>query len=254
MRPVSRQQTNYGTGTRAQSAAVDAGLRAHMLKVYNYMALALAVTGVIAWYVYQASFVIGSNGEILGLTQLGSTLYGTPLMYVVMFSPLAFVLVMSFGVHRLSTGTLQILFWSFAAVMGVSLSSIFAVYQGGDIARVFFITAALFGSVSIWGYTTKRDISGWGGYLIMGVWGLLIALVVNMFFFQSESFHYLMSFVGVILFTGLTAYDNQMIKNLYLGSRENEDSVAKLAVMGAVHLYLDFINLFIFLLRIFGRR
>lgn len=252
MQPVGRNRVQYGQGTRAYSGAVDQGLRSHMLKVYNYMAMALALTGIVAWYVFQASFVMNEAGDVVALTQLGNTLYNTPLSYVLMFSPLAFVLVLSFGIYRLSLFASQALFWTFAVVMGISISSIFAVYAGGDIARVFFITAALFGSVSLWGYTTKRDLSGWGSYLIMGVWGLLIALVVNMFFFQSTTFHYLMSFVGVALFTALTAYDNQMIKNLYLGSRENEDSVAKLAVMGALHLYLDFINLFLFLLRIFG--
>jgi len=254
MQPVGRQKMNYGAGTRAQSAAVDAGLRAHMLKVYNYMAMALALTGIIAWYTFKASFVVGDTGEIAGVTQLGATLFGSPLAYVLMFAPLGFVLVMSFGIYKLSLPVLQILYWSFAAVLGVSLASIFATYQGADIARVFFISAVLFGSVSLWGYTTKRDISSWGGYLIMGVWGLFIALIVNTFFFQSSQFDYLMSFVGVALFTGLTAWDNQMIKNLYLGSRENEDSVAKLAVMGALHLYLDFINIFLFLLRIMGGR
>ncbi len=241
---------NFGAGTRAQSGAIDEGLRAHMLKVYNYMGLALMVTGVIAWYTFGAA--VDPAGQY-GLSALGETLYLSPLRWVVMLSPLAFVMILSFGIHKLSTFNAQLLFWAFAATMGLSLSSIFMVYTGGSIARVFFITAAMFGSLSIYGYTTKRDISGMGGFLFMGLIGLIIAMVVNMFL-QSTAMEYVISVIGVLIFAGLTVWDTQMIKNLYLGSREDEATLGKLAIMGALRLYLDFINMFLFLLRLFGNR
>jgi len=253
MEPVSRRQMSYGAGTRAHGAAVDAGLRAHMLKVYNYMSVALVLTGVIAWYAYQAAVAgVAPDGQVM-LTSFGQTLYLSPLRWVVMLSPLAFVVVLSFGIQKLSTLTAQTLFWAFAATMGLSLSSIFLVYTGDSIARVFFITAATFGAMSLYGYTTKRDLSGMGSFLFMGLIGLIIAMVVNLFV-QSSMMAFGISVIGVLIFVGLTAWDTQLIKNLYLGSRENDETVGKLAIMGALRLYLDFINLFLMLLRLLGNR
>jgi len=253
MEPVSRRQTTYGAGTRAQSGAIDQGLRAHMLKVYNYMTLALVLTGAIAWYAFQGSVAGYAPDGSPVFTELGRTLYASPLAYVVMLAPLAFVLVLSFGIHKISTFTAQTLFWAFAGVMGLSLSSIFIVYTGESIARVFFITAATFGTMSLYGYTTKRDLSGLGSFLFMGLIGLLIAMIVNIFL-QSSMMSFAISVIGVGIFVGLTAYDTQLIKNLYLGSREDEETVGKLAIMGALRLYLDFINLFLMLLRLLGNR
>jgi FtsH-binding integral membrane protein len=253
MEPVSRHQQSYGAGTRAQGAAVDAGLRAHMLKVYNYMTVALVLTGAIAWYAFRASVAGYAADGTPVFTSFGQTIYASPLAFVIMLAPLAFVLVLSFGIHRLSTLNAQMLFWAFASVMGLSLSSIFIVYTGDSIARVFFITAATFGAMSLYGYTTKRDLSGLGAFLFMGLIGLIIAMIVNIFM-QSSVMAFAISVIGVGIFVGLTAYDTQAIKNLYLGSRENEDTVSKLAVMGALRLYLDFINLFLMLLRLLGNR
>jgi FtsH-binding integral membrane protein len=250
MQPVSRQQVNYGAGTRAQGAAVDAGLRAHMLKVYNYMTMALVLTGVVAWYAFRAA--VDPAGQY-GLSSFGETLYLSPLRWVVILAPLGFVMVLSFGIERLSMLTAQTLFWAFAAAMGLSLSSIFMVYTGESIARVFFITAATFGAMSLYGYTTKRDLSAMGAFLFMALIGLIIAMVVNMFV-GSSLLGLGISVIGVLVFVGLTAWDTQLIKNLYLGSREDEVTVGKLAIMGALRLYLDFINLFLMLLRLMGNR
>ncbi len=253
MQPVSRQRTNYGAGTRAHGAAVDQGLRAHMLKVYNYMTMGLVLTGAIAWYSYRAAVAgVAPNGEVM-LTQFGQAIYASPLSWVIILSPLVFVLVLSFGIQRLSTLASQALFWAFAGVMGLSLSSIFVVYSGESIARVFFITAAMFGAMSLYGYTTKRDLSAMGAFMFMGLIGLIIAMIVNIFV-QSSMLAFGISVIGVIVFTGLTAWDTQLIKNLYLGSREDEDTLSKLAIMGALRLYLDFINLFLMLLRLLGNR
>jgi len=253
MQPLSRQQTNYGAGTRAHGAAIDEGLRAHMLKVYNYMAMALVLTGAVAWYAYQAAVSGFSPDGQVALTSFGQAIYASPLAFVLMLAPLGSVLVLSFGITKLSTTTAQVLFWAFAAVMGLSLSSIFIVYTGESIARVFFITAAMFGAMSLYGYTTKRDLSAIGAFLFMALIGLIIAMLVNLFV-QSTMLSFGISVIGVLVFTGLTAWDTQLIKNLYLGSRENEDSLSKLAIMGALRLYLDFLNLFLMLLRLMGNR
>jgi FtsH-binding integral membrane protein len=173
-------------------------------------------------------------------------------MWVVALSPLAFVLVLSFGINKLSVSTAQIVFWAFAAVMGLSLSSIFLVYTDASIAKVFFITAATFGAMSLWGYTTKRDLTGMGSFLMMGLIGLIIAMVVNIFL-QSSMLEFAISAIGVLIFVGLTAYDTQRIKESYSASF-GTDVLAKGAIMGALSLYLDFINLFMMLLRLFGNR
>ncbi|TDI65515.1 MAG: Bax inhibitor-1/YccA family protein [Alphaproteobacteria bacterium] len=227
------------TRSQAEAAQIDTGLRAHMLRVYNYMASGVALTGIVA-------MAASSSPALM------NAIFGTPLMWVVMLAPLAFVMVLSFGIHRLSLFASQALFWLFAAVMGLSLSTIFLIYTGESIARVFFITAAAFGALSLYGYTTKRDISGWGSFLFMGLIGIIIAGVVNLFM-QSSAMQFAISVIGVLVFAGLTAYDTQKIKNEYSELHDYETS-GKLAVMGALRLYLDFINLMMMLLHLFGNR
>ena len=229
----------FMTRTEADVAQIDVGLRAHMLRVYNYMASGVALTGIVA--------MLASSSEAL----MGA-IFGTPLAWVVMLAPLAFVMVISFGINRLSLFASQALFWAFAAVMGLSLSTIFLIYTGESIARVFFITAAAFGALSLWGYTTKRDISGWGSFLFIGLVGIIIAGVVN-WWLQSSGLQFAISVIGVLVFAGLTAYDTQKIKNEYSELHDHETS-GKLAVMGALRLYLDFINLMLLLLRLLGTR
>ncbi|HEV7290991.1 MAG TPA: Bax inhibitor-1/YccA family protein [Devosia sp.] len=234
-------------GARAGSAlAIDEGLRSYMLRVYNYMGIGLVVTGVVAYFSNAAAV---SNGE---LTAWGALLYTTPLMWVVALAPLAFVMVLSFGINKLSVTAAQGTFWAFSAIMGLSLSSIFMVYTDASIAKVFFITAATFGAMSLYGYTTKRDLTGMGSFLFMGLIGLIIASVVNIFM-QSSMLEFAISAVGVLIFVGLTAYDTQKIKEGY-SETLGADTLAKGAIMGALSLYLDFINLFLMLLRLFGNR
>jgi len=228
------------------AAAIDEGLRSYMLKVYNYMGIGLVVTGLVAYFSNQAAV---SNGQ---LTPWGELLYTSPLMWVVALAPLAFVLVLSFGINKLSVAATQATFWGFAAIMGLSLSSIFMVYTDASIAKVFFITAATFGAMSLYGYTTKRDLTGIGNFLIMGLIGLIIASIVNIFL-ASSMLEFAISAIGVLIFVGLTAYDTQKIKESYHESM-GSDVLAKGAIMGALSLYLDFINLFMMLLRLFGNR
>lgn len=231
------------------AAVIDEGLRSYMLRVYNYMGIGLVVTGLVAYFTYTQSF-IEQNGRIVGLTGLGEALYGSPLQWVVMLAPLAFVLVLSFGISKLSVAATQILFWVFAAVMGLSLSSIFAVYTGGSIAKVFFISAGTFGAMSLYGYTTKTDLTKFGSFLIMGLIGIVIASIVN-FWLQSGGLSFAISIIGVLVFVGLTAWDTQKIKESY-DVANGGDTLTKYAIMGALSLYLDFINLFLMLLRLFG--
>jgi len=233
------------------AAVVDQGLRSYMLRVYNYMGIGLVVTGLVAYFTYTQSF-IEQNGRIVGLTGLGNALYGSPLQWVIMLAPLAFVLVLSFGINKLSVPTTQILFWVFAAVMGLSLASIFAVYTGGSIAKVFFISAGTFGAMSLYGYTTKTDLTKFGSFLIMGLIGIVIASVVNIFL-HSSGLSFAISIVGVLVFVGLTAWDTQKIKENYDAGHGTE-VLAKSAIMGALSLYLDFLNLFLMLLRLFGNQ
>ncbi|MGV3491465.1 MAG: Bax inhibitor-1/YccA family protein [Devosia sp.] len=228
------------------AAAIDEGLRSYMLKVYNYMGVGLVVTGLVAWFSNQAAVADGQ------LTAWGQLIYASPLMWVIAFAPLAFVLVLSFGINKLSGATAQLLFWVFAAVMGLSLSSIFMVYTDASIAKVFFISAAMFGAMSLYGYTTKRDLTGIGNFLVMGLIGLIIASLVNIFL-QSSMLDFAISAIGVLVFVGLTAYDTQKVKESY-DSGAGAEVMQKTAVMGALSLYLDFINLFLMLLRLFGNR
>ena len=225
------------------AAAIDEGLRSYMLKVYNYMGVGLVVTGLVAYFTNQWAMSSEANFNLL---------YGSPLMWVIALSPLAFVLVLSFGINKLSVPAAQAVFWAFAAIMGLSLSSIFMVYTDASIAKVFFISAATFGAMSLYGYTTKRDLTGIGNFLIMGLIGLIIASIVNIFL-ASSMLDFAISAIGVLIFVGLTAYDTQKVKESYdegLGA----EVLQKSAVMGALSLYLDFINLFLMLLRLFGSR
>jgi FtsH-binding integral membrane protein len=225
------------------AAVVDEGLRSYMLKVYNYMGLGLVVTGLVAYFFNQWAF---SSETAFNLV------YQSPLTWVIMLAPLAFVLVLSFGITKLSVPVTQVLFWAFAAVMGLSLSSIFAVYTNTSIAKVFFISAGTFGAMSLYGYTTKRDLTQIGSFLIMGLIGVVIASVVNIFL-QSSGLSFAISIVGVLVFVGLTAWDTQKIKESY-NVGFGADVLAKGAIMGALSLYLDFINLFLMLLRLFGNQ
>jgi FtsH-binding integral membrane protein len=235
-------------GGRASATEIDAGLRHYMLRVYNYMASGVALTGLMAALVaatpaLQALFFqVGMHGR-MAPTGLG---------YVAMFAPLGIALAFSFGLARMSAATAQGLYWLYAGLMGISLSSIFFLYTGQSIVRVFFITAASFAGLSLYGYTTKRNLSAFGSFLIMGLFGLIIASVVNMFL-MSSTLVFVMSVAGVLIFAGLTAYDTQKIRDMYWVGDSGEVA-SKKAVMGAFALYLDFINLFIMLLRFFGDR
>jgi uncharacterized protein len=215
---------------------IDEGLRSFMLSVYNYMGLGLAITGLVA-------YVAAVTGVYVALAQ-------TPLIWVVMLAPLGFVFFLGMRVQKMSVSTAQLTFWAFASLMGLSLGGVLLVFTGESIARVFFITAAMFGAMSLYGYTTRRDLSGWGSFLFMGLIGVIIALVVN-FFLQSPALHFAVSVIGVLVFTGLTAYDTQRIKEMYY-ELDASDVAARKAIMGALSLYLNFINMFIMLLHLFG--
>ncbi len=229
----------YMTRAEAEAAEIDVGLRRYMLQVYNYMASGLALTGIVA-------YVVANTPALF------NAIYGTPLMWVVFLAPLGFIFFLSAKMQTMSFATAQTVFWLFAGVMGLSLASIFVVYTQTSIARVFFITAGMFGAMSLYGYTTKKDLSGWGSLLFMGLFGIIIAMVVNIFL-QSSALQFAISVIGVIVFTGLTAYDTQKIKEIYLVS-DSEAVQGKKAIMGAVRLYLDFINLFIMLMHLLGQR
>lgn len=220
-------------------AAIDEGLRAHMLRVYNYMGLGLVVTGVVAMLVASTP-------------ALYVPIFSTPLKWVVMLAPLAFVFFFSFRIESMSSSTAQTLFWAFCAVMGLSLASVFLVFTGVSIARTFFITAAMFGATSLYGYTTKRDLSGFGGFLMMGLIGVIIASIVNIFL-GSSALQFAISVIGVLVFVGLTAWDTQNIRQQYLDYAD-EEVRSKLAVFGALSLYLNFVNIFQLLLSFTGER
>jgi FtsH-binding integral membrane protein len=241
------RENPFRTGTVAGQhvgADIDQGLRAYMLRVYNYMALALAVTGI---------FALGTATVAMNNPAVAQLLYGSPLKWVVMFAPLAFVMVLSFGINKLSYGAMHATFWAFAAIMGVSISSIFLVYTGASIAQTFFVTAASFGALSLYGYTTKRDLSAMGSFLMMGLFGLIIASIVNIFL-ASSAMQFAISVIGVLIFAGLTAYDTQRIKAMYDYVANDETMMGRTAIMGALSLYLDFINMFMFLLSFLGNR
>jgi hypothetical protein len=220
------------------SAQIEAGLHAHMQRVYGYMAGGLGLTGIVAYAAAASGFY--------------QAIAATPLIWLVMLAPLGFVLALSFGIQRMSTETAMALFWIYAAVMGLSLGSIFLAFTGESIARVFFITAATYGAMSLYGYTTRSDLSRFGSFLLMGLIGIVIASLVNIFV-GSSALQFAISIIGVIVFVGLTAYDTQRIKEMYLES-DTAEIAGKKAVIGALALYLDFINLFMIFLQLFGHR
>ena len=236
--PRTTTGVNAAASVGVPRAARDAGLRSYMLSVYNYMASGVLLTGIVA-------LLFANSG-------LAEQVLSTPLRWVIMFAPLAFVLVMSFGLNRISTGTLQLLFWGFATVMGLSMSSIFLVFTGTSIAQTFFAVSVGFLGLSLYGYTTKRDLSGFGTFLIMGVVGLLVAMLLNLWL-QSPAMMYAISAIGVLLFAGLTAYDTQKIKSTY-AYVAGTDMMGKAVIMGALNLYLDVVNMLTFLLNFMGSR
>jgi len=229
---------NFSTATKSE-AQVDQGLRSYMLRVYNYMATGLGLTGLTAYFVAITP-------------SLFNAIYGTPFYWIVALAPLGFVFYLSARLHKISFAKAQTVFWIFSGVMGLSMAYIFIAFTGASIARVFFITAGTFAGMSLYGYTTKKDLTGWGSFLFMGLIGIIIAMIVNIFL-QSGMLSFIISCVGVLVFVGLTAYDTQRIKEMYYASDHPEIS-GKKAIMGALKLYLDFINLFIMLLRLFGQR
>ena len=234
------------------TVVMDEGLRAYMLKVYNYMATGVLLTGIVALISFNISVVTDASGAIVSFTEFGNTLFFSGFKWLVMLAPLGIVFYMSFGINKMSASKAQTVFWIFAALMGLSLSWILLVYTGKSVARVFFITSATFGAMSIYGYTTKRDLTKLGSFLMMGLIGIIIASLINIFM-KSSMMYFVISILGVLIFVGLTAYDTQKIKNMYVESDSGE-LIGKKAVMGALTLYLDFINLFIMLLRLFGQR
>ena len=243
------------TGYRTDQVAIDAGLRAYMIRVYNYMTAGVALTGLVAWFAFQAAggdqiHIVGN--QVTGLTAFGHAIFASPLMWLFVLAPLGLVMLLSFGINRLSASTALTLFFVYAGLLGLSLATIFLAYPGASITRVFFISAATFGAMSLYGYTTQRDLTGFGSFLFMGLIGLVIASLVNIFL-QSSGLYWVISVVGVLIFVGLTAYDTQSIKEMYDVNDDGSVSGRK-AVMGALRLYLDFINLFLMLLRLFGDR
>jgi FtsH-binding integral membrane protein len=251
-------QARVATAGARADASIDEGLRAYMIRVYNLMALGLAITGIAALGTVMLattndpSAAVAQLGNGKMLTSFGAALYGSPLRWVVMLAPLAMVFFLSFRVEKMSLSAAQTTFWAFAALMGVSLSSVFLVYTSASIVQTFFITATAFLALSLFGYTTKRDLTGMGSFLIMGVWGLIIASLVNIFL-ASSALQFAISAIGVLVFAGLTAYDTQKIKEMYYVG-DGALVAGRKAIMGALQLYLDFINMFMFLLQFLGNR
>src|SRR5690348_3851019 len=239
-------------GFGAQAAAIDAGLRAYMLRVYNYMAAGVALTGVVAWFTYSAAVVTNASGQIVGLTSFGQAIFGGPLTIVLFLGTLGIVFFLSFRISRLQASTALALFMLYAGLLGLMLSSVFLAYTGASITRTFFISAASFGALSLYGYTTQRDLSPVGSFLVMGLFGLILAMIVNIFL-KSTGLDFVISALGVLIFAGLTAWDTQKIKEMY-SANDDGTITGRKAVMGALTLYLDFINLFLFMLRFLGDR
>lgn len=245
---------------RVDAATVDAGLRAYMLRIYNYMSIGLAITGLAALGIYMAAVAsdpsqVAYHFRDIGLTSFGYAIYFSPLKWLFMLAPLIMVFALSAGINRLAPSTAQMMFWVFSALMGVSLSSIFLVYTHTSIVRVFFITAATFGALSLYGYTTRRDMTGFGSFLFMGLVGIVIASLVNLFL-ASSALQFAVSVIGVFVFAGLTAYDTQRLKNEYIYGYASAggDIAERAAITGALSLYLNFINLFTLLLQLLGQR
>jgi FtsH-binding integral membrane protein len=251
MSDFDRNVAARGIGA-ARATAIDVGLRTYMIRIYNYMASGVALTGVVSWLTYSQAATTDINGNLTGLTPFGQAIYGGPLMIALFLGTLGIVFFLSFRINKLQAGTALILFMLYAALLGVMLSSVFLTYTHGSIARTFFISAASFGALSLYGYTTQRDLSPIGSFLVMGLFGLILAMIVNMFL-KSTGLDFAISAIGVLIFAGLTAWDTQKIKEMY--SVQDDGTVAgRKAVMGALTLYLDFINLFLFLLRFMGDR
>jgi FtsH-binding integral membrane protein len=243
--------------TRREAAVIDRGLQGYMSKVYALMTGAMIITGLVA-YVVGMDFraVVNQEPTTVFPPEVIVAMFSSPLRWVVMFAPLIFVFAFSATINRMSASTAQMVFWIFGAVMGLSVAWIFAVFTGMSIAQTFFATAAGFGALSIWGYTTGKDLSGWGSFLLMGLIGLIVAMLLNIWL-ASEALQWAISIIGVLLFAGLTAYDTQSIKNEYLamrGAHGGEEYLGRSAVMGALRLYLDFLNMFMFLLQFMGQR
>ncbi len=235
-----------------RAIAIDAGLRAYMLRVYNYMAAAVALTGVLAYFTFQAAVTTNDAGAIVGLTSFGHAIFGGPAVIVLLLATFGLVLFINFRIQHLQYTTALGLFMLYAGLLGVMLSSVFLQYTGASITRTFFVSAASFGALSLYGYTTQRDLSPIGSFLVMGLFGLIIAMLVNIFL-KSSGLEFVISALGVLIFAGLTAWDTQRIKEMY--DVQDDGTVAgRKAVMGALSLYLDFINLFLFLLRFIGDR
>ncbi len=275
MSDIDRNVAGFsGAMTQAETAAIDAGLRSHMLHIYNYMMIGLAITGVAALGIYllsvtgtvaDASYVIRAGrvipvpagfvaqGRDILLTGIGYAVFVSPLKWAIIFAPLALIFGLSFGVERLRPATAQLLFWLYAAMVGLSLASIFLIYTHTSITRVFFITAASFGALSLWGYTTQRELSALGSFAIMGLFGVIIASLVNLWL-ASSALQWGISFIGVLVFSVLTAWDTQRLKSEYLYGAMDGDTMERSAILGALSLYLDFINLFTLLLQLVGQR
>jgi hypothetical protein len=253
--------TMRATTAGVRSAAIDEGLRAHMNKVYGTMSVGMLITAAAAWAISGLAVTTDPAGAVaqIGsdtyLTAFGAAIYTSPLRWLIMFAPLIFVFGLTASLNRISAAAAQVAFYAFAAVMGLSLSSIFLVFTGASIVQVFLITAIAFAGLSLYGYTTKRDLSGMGTFLMMGLIGLFVAMIVNIFL-QSPAMMFAISAIGVLIFAGLTAYDTQNIKSTYVAHAAQGDVewLGKAAIVGALNLYLDFINMFMFLLQLFGNR
>lgn len=250
---MAQFDSRYSQPTSVGQAGVDEGLRAYMLGVYNYMAIGVALTGVVAYLVFSLAVTVDPVTGAKALTSFGQTLYTTPLRWVLILAPVAFVFFFAFRANSMSVSAAQTSFWIYAALVGASLSILLMVFTGSSVANVFFITAAAFASLSIWGYTTKKDISGWGSFLFMGLIGVILAIVVNIFL-QSPAIAFAISVIGVLVFAGLTAYDTQRIKDEYYLLAGNSEAVAKASVFGALSLYQNFVGMFVYLLQLFGAR
>jgi FtsH-binding integral membrane protein len=258
MQPYERNASAFGTGFARTAAQVDEGLRAFMLGVYNHMVLGLAISAVVALALNMAATTADPAGAVaragsIYLTEFGRLLYVSPLKWVIALAPLAFIFVFSLRLERMSAAAARLTFFAFAAVMGASLSTLLLVFTGASVVQVFFITAASFGALSLWGYTTRRSLSGLGSFLIMGLIGLILASLVNLFV-ASSALQFAISIVGVLIFAGLTAYDTQKLKEMYLHGNYDGEATAKVSIFGALTLYLDFINMFQFLLALVGNR
>jgi FtsH-binding integral membrane protein len=251
MSDFDRNVAARGFGAAGSAAAIDAGLRTYMLRIYNYMAVGVALTGVVSWLTFNAATTTNEAGRLV-LTSFGQAIYSGPLTIVLFLGTLGIVFFLSFRINKLQASTALFLFMGYAALLGLMLSSVFLQYTGASITRTFFISAASFGALSLYGYTTQRDLSPIGSFLIMGLFGLVLAMIVNIFL-KSTGLDFAISAIGVLIFAGLTAWDTQKIKEMYNSNDDGTVSGRK-SVMGALTLYLDFINLFLFMLRFMGDR